>query len=214
MKHLCILALAAFTFLAPHQALGQLSPREFFAMAPASIFYTEDQMSDGDKAAIIKNGFKATTTFSCKAWGVAEETSQSLILRYCKDSFVRIRVYPTTGQDTIVIVQSARSSGRASDLQFFRVSVGSKELSTIPADKLQTIGIEPVTENDLVTKENKFKEGEAESAHLLLDDDGRLRVNVDTWMNPRWAEREIAYDVVFDWSGDRFQKRILPLALR
>ena len=211
MKHVRMLVLAAATFLTLHKADAQFSPRDFFEIAPASIFYTEDEMSAADKAAIIKHGFKTTKSFSCTAWGVAEETAESLMLRHCKDSFVRIRVYTSPGQEPVVIVQSARSSGRATDLQFFRVKVGSKELFPIPHDKLATIGVEPVSENELVTEKDKFTESEVEKTSLILDDDGDLRANADTWMNPRWETRDIAYDVKFQWTGTRFQKRVLPL---
>lgn len=214
MKHLSSLILVAVSLLAPHRALAQFSPRDFFAMAPASIFYTEDEMSDADKVAVIKDRYKVTQSFSCTAWGVAEETAESLMLRYCRDSFVSIRVYPSPGQEHVVIVQSARSSGRATDLQFFRVDVGSKELFPISFDTLETVGIESVSENDLLTERDKFKDTEAKKASLLLDEDGSLRANVDTWMNPRWETKEISYDVIFEWTGNRFQKRVVPLTVR
>ena len=214
MGHLSMIMLAAFTLLAPYPAIAQFSARDFFIYAPASTFYTEDEMSDEDKTAIIKRGFKATHSFSCSAWGVAEETSQSLMLKYCEHSFVSIRVYPSTVRDPVVIVQSSRSSGRASDLQFFGVNVRSKKLANIPPHRLQTIGIEPVTENELVSETDKFKNSATENAALVLDDDGSLRASVDTWMNPRWQNRELAYNVIFVWNGARFQKRVVSLTLR
>lgn len=214
MKHLNIILLALTIVLGPHRALAQFSPRDFFVMAPASIFYTEDEMSDSDKESVIKSKFKTTTSFSCATWGVAEETTRSLMLRYCKDSFVRIYVYPSAAHTPIVIVQSVRSSGRASDLQFFRVDDVSKKLDTIALNQLHTIGIEPVTENELVTVKDRVKDSEAETATLILDDDGGLRASVETWMNPRWENRDIAYDVTFEWTGERFQKRVAPLPVR
>jgi len=214
MRYLRTIVVAALTVLAPYPAIAQLSARDFFIYAPASTFYTEDEMSDEDKTAIIKKGFKATHSFSCSEWGVAEETSQLLTLRYCTDSFVSIRVYPSTVGDPVVIVQSSRSSGRVSDLQFFGINVRSKKLTNIPPHRLQTIGIEPVTDNELVIETDKFKNSAAENAALVLDDDGNLRASVDTWMNPRWQNRELAYNVIFVWNGARFQKRVVSLPLR
>ena len=217
MKHVSILgiaSLASLAFLLPHPAVAQYSPRDFFRAAPASTFYTEDEMSDAEKAAIIKDEFKHTTSFTCSAWGVAQETPQSLLLKYCQDSFVGIHVYPSTSRDPVVIVESSRSSGRASSLQFFVVKARSQQITMLPPDKLRTIGIESVTENDLVTEHDKFKDDEVEKATMLLDEDGRIRASVDTWMNPRWEQREIAYDIVFEWNGERFQKHIRPLARR
>jgi hypothetical protein len=214
MKHFSMIMLAACILLAPYPAIAQFSARDFFIYAPASTFYTEDEMSNEDKTAIIKKGFQALHSFSCSEWGVAEETSQSLMLRYCKDSFVSIRVYPSTVRAPVVVVQSSRSSGRASDLQFFRVNIRSKKLTNIPPHRLQTIGIEPVTENELISETDKFKNSAAEKAALLLDDDGSLRASVDTWMNPRWQNRELAYNVIFVWNGARFQKRVVSLTLR
>jgi hypothetical protein len=213
MRHLIMVVVAALTLVAPYPAIAQFSARDFFIYAPASTFYTEDELSDEDKTAIIKKGFKATHSFSCLEWGVAKETSQLLMLRYCKDSFVSIRVYPSTVRDPVVIVQSSRSSGRASDLQFFGVNVRSKKLTNIPPHKLQTIGIEPVTENELVSETDNFKNSTAEKAALVLDDDGSLRASVDTWMNPRWENRELAYNVIFVWNGAHFQKRVVSLTL-
>ena len=207
-----VVVLVALCTLPP--ACAQFSPRDFFAIAPASTFYTEDEMSEADKTAIIKGGFRATTSFSCTAWGVAEEDSQSLTLKYCKDSFVRIRVYPSQEHSPVVLVESTRASGRASNTYFYRVSASLKDITPIPEEQLQTIGIEPVTENDLVTEKDKFKDSEAERAILLLSDDGRLRASVDTWMNPRWENKDLAYDVIFEWTDERFQKRIIPLHLR
>ena len=214
MRYLRTIVVAALTVLAPYPAIAQFSARDFFIYAPASTFYTEDEMSDEDKTAIIKKGFKATQSFSCSEWGVAEETSQLLTLRYCTDSFVSIRVYPSTVGDPVVIVQSSRSSGRVSDLQFFGINVRSKKLTNIPPHRLQTIGIEPVTDNELVIETDKFKNSAAENAALVLDDDGNLRASVDTWMNPRWQNRELAYNVIFVWNGARFQKRVVSLPLR
>ena len=214
MRHLSMVVVAALTLLAPYPAIAQFSARDFFIYAPASTFYTEDEMSDEDKTAVIKKGFKATHSFSCSEWGVAEETSQLLTLRYCTDSFVSIRVYPSTVGDPVVIVQSSRSSGRVSDLQFFGINVRSKKLTNIPPHRLQTIGIEPVTDKELVIETDKFKNSAAENAALVLDDDGNLRASVDTWMNPRWQNRELAYNVIFVWNGARFQKRVVSLTLR
>jgi hypothetical protein len=214
MRYLRTIVVAALTVLAPYPAIAQFSARDFFIYAPASTFYTEDEMSDEDKTAIIKKGFKATHSFSCSEWGVTEETSHLLTLRYCTDSFVSIRVYLSTVGDPVVIVQSSRSSGRVSDLQFFGINVRSKKLTNIPPHRLQTIGIEPVTDNELVIETDKFKNSAAENAALVLDDDGNLRASVDTWMNPRWQNRELAYNVIFVWNGARFQKRVVSLPLR
>jgi hypothetical protein len=213
MKHVHFIVFLILAVLGHHQARAEFSPREFFVIAPASTFYTEDEMSDSDKEAIIKSRFKRTKSSSCTSWGVTEETSQSLTLGYCRDSFVRIYVYPSAGRNPLVIVQSVRSSGRASDLGFFRVDGESKKIKSLSSTDLTTIGIEPVTENDFVREKDRVKESEAEPATLLLEDHGDLRAVVETWMNPRWTNRDIAYDVTFTWNGERFHKRVAVLPL-
>jgi hypothetical protein len=107
-------------------AYADYSPRDFFVSAPAELFYTDDEMSEEDKAAVVKKGFKTVEEFNCTAWGVASESKDALTLKYCQDSEVVIRVFRIKDAPTepLVAVQSARSSGRAVDLAWFKVLLG------------------------------------------------------------------------------------------
>lgn len=195
-------------------ASAEYSPRDFLAMAPASTFYTEDEMSEAEKSALIKNGFTPQASFSCEAWGVAEETPTSLTLKYCRDSSVRIWVYPSSSSNTVVVVESSRSSGGATDLTFFLVDYTNKKISPVRSDALATLGLEPITENDFLTDSQRFKPEEAESATLFLDEKGEIQATAQTWMNPRWKTRQEAYRVRFAWDGARFKKQITAIENR
>ena len=188
---------------------AQVGPREFFKAAPADLFYTEDEMSERDKAAVIKGGFRITKRFNCSVWGVAKETKDSLSLQYCDDSVVNVRVFRSNAllDDAVVAVESSRSSGRASDLNFFRFKKGQQNFSPLTIEELKALGIEPLTENDFLDDSQKFAPGEDGAVRLVLNESGDLSGELMTWMDPRWEQRRQAYTVQFVWSGGQFVRR-------
>jgi hypothetical protein len=196
---------------APSLSVAEHTPRTFFTTAPISTFYTEDEMSEADRASIIRTQFKPLAKFTCKQWGVAEETPTSLILQNCADSSVRIQVYPATSGDSVVAVESSRSNGRAVDVAFFKVSSGDVIKKISSSSELNTIGIEPLTENDFLLEKDHFKPSENEVVRMYVEQDGSLHGILNTWMNPRWETREQAYSVTLSWNGQRFEKNKKPL---
>ena len=206
------LALATLTiFEVAPRAVAEYSPRAFFKAAPPSTFYTEDEMSEADRAGIVRSGFKPQVKFTCEKWGVADETPSSLLLKNCADSSVRIQVYPSTSGDSVVAVESNRSSGRAVNIAFFKVAAGSNSIKPIPSSELTSIGIDPLTENDFLQAKDHFKASENEVVSLYIENDGSLAGGLSTWMNPRWEKRQQAYSVSFTWTGQRFELSKKPL---
>lgn len=191
-------------------ARAEFSPRDFFKKAPASVFYTEDEMTESDKQAVIKSDFKIQSSFSCDAWGVAEESPRSLTLQYCRDSSVLVYTFPKNNGDVVVAVQSARGGGRSVDLAFYSMAVGSPAVVRIPNDARESLGLTPVTDNDFL-KNDAFKPEEVEVAPLTLESDGILRASAQTWMNPKWKDKTEAFQVAFIWNGSRFEKKISPV---
>ena len=108
-----LIALSGIFVLDLDYARAQSVPRDFVAAAPAALFYTEDEMSENEKAALVKSRFKSKT-FDCSRWGVAAETDSCLVLKYCQDSSITVRSYrlPVGLDESIIVVQSSRSSGR------------------------------------------------------------------------------------------------------
>lgn len=192
------------------EAQAEYSPRDFFKKAPASIFYTEDEMTESDKQAVIMSNFKTQSSFSCDAWGVADETPRSLTLQYCRDSSVLVYTFPKKNGDLVVAVQSTRAGGRAADLALYSMAVGSQAVVRIPNDATESLGLTTVTDNDFL-KDDAFRPEEVEVAPLTLEPDGILRAYAQTWMNPKWQDKQEAFQISFTWDGDRFQKKISPL---
>ena len=191
-------------------SVAEYTPRTFFTAAPISTFYTEDEMSEADRASIIRTHFKPLAKFTCTQWGVAEETPTSLILKNCADSSVRIQLYPATSGDSVVAVESSRSNGQAVDVAFFKVSSGDV-IKEISPSELSSIGVEPLTENDFLLEKDHFKPSENEAVRLYVEQDGSLHGMLNTWMNPRWEARDQAYSVALAWNGQRFEKNKKPL---
>lgn len=193
---------------ASHSA-AEYTPRTFFTSAPISAFYTEDEMSETDRATIVREKFKPMVQFTCEKWGVAEETPTSLTLKNCADSSVRIQLYPATSGDSVVAVESSRANGRAVDVAFFNVS-SDKAIKALAPSELRVIGIEPLTENDFLLEKDQFKPSENEIVRTYLERDGSLHGMLDTWMNPRWETRDQAYTVALRWNGQRFERIKTP----
>lgn len=198
----------ALSLILPTTTRAEYSPRDFVIGAPAQTFYTEDTMTEGEKRSALNATFKRSDDSECQSWGVAEESSTSITLQMCPDSFVRVQLFRASSGDTIVAVESNRSSGRAVDLNLFKVTSNTGVISELTKDQREALGLEEVTENDLLTDQMKFPAGIAERLTLGLDQEGRPTALLWTWMNPRWETRTQAYDIVFEWDGSRFQKTI------
>lgn len=188
------------------ESLAEYSPRTFFTAAPISTFYTEDEMTQADRSAIVRHGFQAATKFTCEKWEVAEETPTSLVLKNCPDSSVRIQVYPGNTNNSVVAVESTRSSGRAVTIAFFTISNPSNTITPLSSSELSSIGIEPLTENDFLSDKDKFNSSDNEVVSFALERDGSLTGILNTWMDPRWEKREQAYRVTLTWNGQRFER--------
>jgi hypothetical protein len=195
----------------PCTAAADYSPRDFLAAAPAKTFYTEDEMSEDEKQKVLRAPFDPGANFTCESWAIAKESPSSLTLQICPDSFVRIQLYREASGDTLVAVESNRSSGRSMDLQFFQVSRESNALSEIADERLKDLGLDDVTENDLLAESDKFPPGGSERVFLSLDESGRLRTTPRTWNDPRWEGKTVAFDVTFAWNGSRFHRGAVPL---
>ena len=195
----------------PFTAAADYSPRDFLAAAPAETFYTEDEISEHDKQKLLSAPFDPRTNFTCEAWAVAKESTSSLTVQICPDSFVRIQLYRAASGDTIVAVESNRSSGRSFDLQFFQVSGESNALFKIDDERLKALGLEDVTENDLLGERDSFPPSGSERVFLSLDESGRPRATPRSWNDPRWEKRTVAFDVTFEWNGSRFHRSAVRL---
>jgi hypothetical protein len=204
------------TFLAPIMfmlsfsttASAEYSPRDFLSQAPAETFYTEDSMTEDQKRAVLASAPNPPPTFNCEAWGIAEQSPNSLVLQICPDSFVRIQLFRQTSGDTIVAVESNRSAGCAVDLTFFKVVGNTGAITKLSDGDLTALGLVQVSENDLLPEDMKFPSGKAEILKLGLDTAGRPTALVSTWMNPRWETKTQAFDIVFEWAGARFRKKV------
>jgi hypothetical protein len=195
----------------PGTGAAEFSPRELLSRAPTELFFTEDELTDADRhAALHSKPFKAAP-FNCERWGISEESPSSLTLRICQDSFVRIQLFRETSGTTIVAIESNRSSGRAVDLRFFRVAGSNQSLLLLSPTLLEALGLEEVTENDLLMENDRFPVEEAERVPLSLDEKGRPKATLVTWDDPRWAHRSASFDVIFEWNGARFTKRSVRL---
>jgi hypothetical protein len=195
----------------PLTVAADYSPRDFLAAAPAETFYTEDEMSEDEKQKVLRAPFDTGTNVTCEAWAIVRESPSSLTLQICPDSFIRIQLYREASGDTLVAVESNRSSGRSFELQFFQVSGESNALSLISDERLKALGLDDVTENDLLAERDRFPPGAAERVFLSLDESGQPRATLRSWNNPRWARRTVSFDVRFDWNGSRFNRRVVPL---
>jgi hypothetical protein len=207
-----ILFAIVFTILgvAP-QSLADYSARRFFTAAPINSFYTEDEMSEADRQSIVRSGFKLQEEFNCKKWGVAEETKSSLTLQYCGDSSVRIQVYPRASGGAVVAVESSRSSGRAVEISFFEVSREGDVITILPASALPSIGLNPLTENDFLEDKDHFSSSDNKGVPLSLSSVGSLSGSLNTWMDPRWSERNRAFDIELVWNGAQFERKRTPV---
>ena len=195
----------------PFTAAADYSPRDFLAAAPAETFYTEDEMSEHEKQKLLSAPFDPGTNFTCEAWAIAKESPSSLTVQICPDSFVRIQFYPAASGDTIVAVESNRSSGRSFDLQFFQVLGESNALSKIDDARLKALGLDDVTENDLLARSDRFPPGGSQRVFLSLDESGRPRATPRSWKDSRWKKRTVAFDVTFEWNGSRFHRSAVRL---
>jgi hypothetical protein len=189
---------------------AQTGPRDFLAAAPASLFYTEDEMSEEAKVALVTARVRKPDSFDCSEWGISAESLESLVLQFCADSAVTIRSYRATGQDkqSIVIVESSRSSGRATDLSVYRFMKGQQTFTPLSAGELAQIGIEPITENDFLAPKDRFPQQDSQPVSLALTESGELEGRPVVWMDPRWQHRKAAFSVRFVWSEGRFKKAV------
>jgi hypothetical protein len=184
------------------------SPRDFFAAAPANFFYTDDEMGEEDKAAIIKGGYKKKAEFDCSSWGVEKESKNELVLRYCPDSSVTIFVYNYANdpKSALVVASSTRgSSGQANDLDFYRATKGQKEFTILSDKERIELGLTPLTDNDFLKESNRFPASEVEPAPFWLDDNGIVRALPHLWMNTRWEHKKIDFNIHFVWDQNRFK---------
>jgi hypothetical protein len=198
----------ALSLTPPTIARAEYSPRDFVTKAPARTFYTEDTMSESDKRAALHATFKRSNDSQCQSWAITEESSTSISLQVCPGSFVRVQLFHASSGDTIVAVESNRASGQAVDLNFFKVASQTEAISKLTKEQRDALGLEEVTENDLLTDQMKFPAGTAERLNLGLDQGGRPTALVLTWMNPRWEGKSQAFDIFFEWDGSRFRKQI------
>lgn len=184
--------------------------RDFVTMAPAELFYTEDEMSEEAKANLVKGGFKRTRSFNCSSWGVAAESSDRIVLQSCSDSWVVVQLYRDTGSHkgkrVIAAVNSVRSSGRASDLELFSVSGVGDTFKPLGQQERAALGIESLTEDDFVANEDRFPAGDAQPVGLTLSDSGELVAEPQSWMDPRWEARRQLFENRFVWRGERFER--------
>ena len=189
-------------------ASAEYSPRDFLSQAPAETFYTEDSMTEEQKRAALRSAPQPPPRFDCETWGIAEQSLTSLVLQICPDSFVRIQLFRQASGDTIAAVESNRSAGRAVDLNFFKVVGNTGAITKLSDGDLTALGLVEVSENDLLPEDMKFPSGTAEILKLGLDTAGRPTGLVSTWMNPRWETKTQAFDIVFEWDGARFRKKV------
>ena len=188
-------------------AHADYSARDFFMAAPAATFHTEVDMTEPEKALIIKNKFQplADSDYSkCLDWGVPEESPHTMELKSCFDSSIRIRVFNSIPGPIVVAV--CVSMGQSSELDMYTVSLSEHTITNIPRDQLASIGIEKITENDFLSEESKFSESEALPAEIFMVHDGSIQAMVSSWMDPRWENKIITYDVSFVWDGVKFKK--------
>jgi hypothetical protein len=190
---------------------AEYSPRDFFTSAPSELFYTDDEMSEEDKAAVLKKGFKKVEQFNCSAWGVAAESKDTLTLKYCADSEVIVRVYPVKDapKQPLVAVQSVRASGRAVDLAWFKVSGGPDSFAPLTEEQLKKFGLERPPAIDFMAKGNPLPEGGPPTINMELDDEGRVSSSIYTWMEPQWANQEPDFSFKFVWEGSRFTRQAI-----
>jgi hypothetical protein len=185
------------------------SPRDFFASAPAELFFTDDEMSAEDKASVIKGGYKHVEEFDCSGWGVASESKDTLILKYCEDSDVTVRIFPVkdSPQEPLVAVQSSRASGRAVDLAWFRVAKGPDSFTPLKEQQLRQFGLERPQPIDFMAKGKTVPQGAPPLVKMELDQEGRVSSFIHTWMEPQWEHTQPDYSFVFIWDGARFTRK-------
>ena len=192
----------------PRIGTADYSPRDFLSQAPAETFSTEDELSEVEKQRVANSKFIPSTSFTCEAWEIADESPTSLTLRICPDSFVRIQLFHQSSGDTIVGVESNRSAGRAFDLRFFLVAGPRREISELNDTQLKALGIDEVSENELLAPSERFPPATARMVSLSLDEEGRPKATLRPWEEPRWEKRRVAFEPFFEWDGARFHKRV------
>ncbi len=129
-------------------------------------------------------------------------------MKICPDSFVRIQLFHQSSGDTIVAVESNRSAGQAFDLHLCKVAGLGKEISDLSDDQLKALGIDEKTENDLLSDPKRMPAATARRVLLSLDEEGRLKATLRSWKDLRWKTRRVACELVFEWDGARFHKRV------
>ena len=204
-------SLLGLVVFVPAISFAEYSPRDFLSQAPAETFYTEDEMSEDDKRSVLGSTFDPNATFTCTSWGIADESPTSLTLKICQDSFVRIQLFRERSGGTIVAVESNRSSGRAVDLRFLKVTPPNKTIATLSEPQLATLGLTTITENELLSDNERLPSDIEERVPLGLDGNGRPAAIVQSWNAPRWTDRTVAFDLFFEWDGSRFQRRKVPM---
>lgn len=204
----CILVAAASIVWASSATADNYSPRDFVKSAPANLFYTDDEMSSTEKDALVKGGFKRTSVFDCSSWGVSEESANRLVMQYCSDSSVTVHIYRDTADSDVVVVAvaSVRASGKAGELSLFRISKDQGNFKPLSQQQLSDLGVVPLTENDFLRESERFPVGQAQPVKLSLSDNGDLKGELFTWMDPRWETRTQSFDVYFAWDGKKFSK--------
>jgi len=69
----------------------------------------------------------------------------------------------------------------------------------------EKLGLRTVRWNEFVDGE-PFKKEENYEALMFIDDDGVIRTEPWTWMEPAWENREPSKKIWFSWNGARFKK--------
>jgi hypothetical protein len=214
MRSTVLSALVVLVLVPLAGATAEYSVRDFISAAPAVLFYTDDEMSEDEKRVLVKKGFKKRESFNCSEWGVERESKNLMVLKYCQDSEVSVRLFPVQGtaSDVVVGVESSRASGRSVDLSWFKVSAGKSSFEPLTSDQLKQIGLEMLNENDFLAEPQRFPADQAEPAWLELTEEGTVGAFIHTWMDPRWEHRHKAFSITFNWDGSRFVKKVEPEA--
>ena len=72
----------------------------------------------------------------------------------------------------------------------------------------ESLGIRTVKENEFLGPAQKIPEAQNEAVNLVVTKDGTVSAVPWTWMQPRWEQRKIVYQIWYAWEGTRFVKKI------
>ena len=202
------------TYLSINHGIAQdYSIRQFFKDLPPEHISLPSAMTEREKKAIIEYGFSNNICPEYKKrqrtiWKFTFKGEDTLVLVPCYDSDRAIihRYKHLDGGYVIVLAMIMGNHGQTQHLRFYRIDSDNK----IVDDNLDlvSLGLLKLKDNDFLAKSQYFPADSNHQVPLYYADTGIIYASPWTWMEARWEEREVIYDIWFVWDGHKFVKKV------